>query len=58
MGGIVQMSKERDHTKGFKEISSMNMGKQNDWDSKMWIITFGENNLKSILFSGNERREK
>lgn len=35
MGGIVQMSKERDHTKGFKEIRSTDMGKQKDSDSKM-----------------------
>lgn len=26
--------------------------------SKMWTIASGENNLKSILFSGNEKREK
>lgn len=31
-GRIVQMSQDRDHTKGFKEIRSMKRGKQKDSD--------------------------
>lgn len=55
MGEIVQMSKDRDHTKGFGEIRSMSMVKEKDSDLKTWAIASGEKNLKSILFSGKER---
>lgn len=49
------MSKDRDHTKGFGEIRSISTMKEKDTDLKTWTVTSGEKNLKSILFSENER---
>lgn len=55
MREIVQMSKDRDHTKGFGEIRSISIVKEKDSDLKPWTVASGENAIFIILFCENER---